>query len=114
MHSADFAKKIPGRVAWKLIRYSFVFRVKKIARSRAEILIATCERYKEKNNKYPGKLSDLVPDFIKKIPVAKYTLTSNKFFYITSQDSHLLFYVTMPPFGRPTYSFEKQKWAYID
>jgi len=86
----------------------------KIARSRAAMLIAACEKYKDKNNKYPENLSDLVPHFIKKIPVAKYTLTSNRFFYITSKDSHLLFYMAMPPFGRPTYSFEKQKWTDID
>ena len=86
----------------------------KIARSRAGMLIATCEKYKDKNNKYPEKLSDLVPEFIKKIPVAKYTLASNRFFYISSKNSHILFYTSMPPSGRPTYSFEKQKWAYID
>ena len=86
----------------------------KIARSRAEMLIEICEKYKDKNNAYPENLSDLVPDFISKIPVAKYTLQSNQFFYISSTDSHSLFYVAMPPFGRPTYSFEKQKWIYID
>ena len=86
----------------------------KIARSRAEMLIETCEKYKKKNNEYPENLSDLVPDFISEIPVAKYTLNSNRFFYISSKDSHLLFYMAMPPFGRPTYSFEKQKWTYID
>jgi hypothetical protein len=31
-----------------------------------------------------------------------------------SKNSHLLFYTSMPPFGRPTYSFENQKWAYTD
>lgn len=86
----------------------------KIARNRAEMLIATCEKYKDKNSEYPESLSDLVPDFIKEIPVAKYTLTSNRFFYISSKNSHILFYTSMPPSGRPTYSFEKQKWVYID
>ena len=86
----------------------------KIARSRAEMLIATCEKYKDKNSEYPENLSDLVPDFINKIPVAKYTLASNRFFYISSKNSHLLFYTSLPPSGRPTYSFEKQAWAYMD
>jgi hypothetical protein len=86
----------------------------KIARSRAEVLIAACEKYKGKNNEYPENLSDLVPDFINEVPVAKYALMSNRFFYITSKDSHLLFYMAMPPFGRPTYNFERQKWTYID
>ena len=78
------------------------------------MLIETCEKYKDKNNEYPESLTDLVPDFISEIPVAKYTLNSNRFFYISSKDSHSLFYMAMPPFGRPTYSFEKQKWVYID
>lgn len=86
----------------------------KIARSRADMLIETCEKYKKKNNEYPENLSDLVPDFINEIPVAKYTLNSNRFFYTASKGSHSLFYMAMPPYGRPTYSFEKQKWAYVD
>jgi hypothetical protein len=86
----------------------------KIARSRAEILIAACENYRDKNNEYPENLSDLVPDFINEIPDAKYTLNSNRFFYISSKGSHSLFYMKLPPYGRPTYCFEKQKWAHID
>ena len=35
------------------------------------MLIATCEKYRDKNSEYPQNLSDLVPDFIKEIPVAK-------------------------------------------
>lgn len=86
----------------------------KMARSRAEVLIEACEKYKDINNEYPEKLSDLVPDFINEIPVAKYTQMSNRFFYIASEDSHLLLYVAVAPFGRPTYNFEKQKWTYMD
>lgn len=85
-----------------------------IARSRAEMLIETCEKYRNKNNEYPESLTDLVPDFISEIPVAKYTLNSNRFYYISSEDSHSLFYMAVPPYGRPTYSFEKKKWVYID
>jgi hypothetical protein len=55
----------------------------KIARSRAAMLIATCEEYRDKNSEYPENLSDLVPDFIKEIPVAKYTLASNRLIYIS-------------------------------
>ena len=86
----------------------------KIARSRAEVLIVACEKYKDTNKKYPERLSDLVPDFIKKVPVAKYAHMSKKFYYIASKDSHQLFYMSMPPFGRPTYNFERQEWSYID
>lgn len=65
-----------------------------------------------------GKLAQFTTtdpfDEVKEIPVAKYTLASNRFFYISSKNSHILFYTSMPPSGRPTYSFEKQKWAYTD
>jgi uncharacterized membrane protein YqjE len=86
----------------------------KIARSRAEVLIVACEKYKDTNKKYPERLSDLVPDFIREIPVAKYTLGSNRFYYIASEESHLLLYTAMPPFGKPTYNFEKREWSYTD
>ena len=86
----------------------------KIAWGRAEILIEACNNYKNKNNIYPKKLSDLVPEFINKIPVAKYTIISSKFSYLASEESHMLFYMAMPPFGRPTYSFERQEWTYLD
>ena len=65
-----------------------------------------------------GKLAQFTTtdpfDEVKEIPVAKYTLASNRFFYISSKNSHILFYTSMPTSGRPTYSFEKQKWAYMD
>ncbi|MBN3040834.1 MAG: hypothetical protein JW867_06870 [Candidatus Omnitrophica bacterium] len=86
----------------------------KIAENRAKILIEACEKYKKINNKYPDKLQDLVPIFISKVPAAKYTLASNKFYYLKTEDSHILFYMHIPPFGRPTYNFEKKQWAYMD
>ena len=97
-----------------ILIFTSIFINNKLARSRAEMLIATCERYKDKNSEYPESLSNLVPDFINEIPVAKYTLNSNNFFYISSKNSHFLSYTTMPPFGRQMYSFEEQKWTYID
>jgi hypothetical protein len=39
---------------------------------------------------------------------------SKKLYYIASKDSHQLFYMAMPPFGRPTYDFERREWAFID
>mgnify|MGYP006293129437 CR=1 FL=1 len=86
----------------------------RISISRANILIYACEKYKEKNNTYPKDLSALVPDFIDKIPIAKYTLLFNRFFYIARKNSHSLFYMDLPPFGRPTYLFERRYWVYID
>jgi hypothetical protein len=91
-----------------------IFINNKIAKSRAEAVIGACEKYKDKNQEYPEKLSDLVPDFINKVPLSKYTFGSNRFMYLASKEAHLLFYTAMPPFGRPTYNFEKQRWSYTD
>lgn len=86
----------------------------KIARSRAEMVIAACKKYKDRNKEYPETLTDLVPEFINKVPVAKYVFGSNEFYYIVSNGSHLLSYTAMPPFGKPIYNFESKRWAYID
>ncbi|MBT6837269.1 MAG: hypothetical protein HOA61_14625 [Bacteroidetes bacterium] len=86
----------------------------KIARNRAQVLIAACEKFKYTNNEYPKRLTDLIPKFIDKIPVAKYTFISNRFFYISSKESHLLSYTVVPPFRRSIYNFTSKKWAFID
>jgi hypothetical protein len=41
-------------------------------------------------------------------------LTFNDFWYRTSPESTVLFYVELPPFGRPTYSFTRNEWGYLD
>jgi len=87
----------------------------KIARSRGEMIIAACEKYKDKNHEYPEKLSALVPDFINEIPVAKYTLMTSSFSYLSyTKDSHSLLYINLWPFGRWVYPLEDQKWTYLD
>ncbi len=86
----------------------------KLARHRAENLIVAIEKYHQEKGHYPEKLSNLVPEYISNIPLAKYTLMSNEFRYINQKDTQALFYVALPPFGRPTYSFNRQMWGYID
>jgi len=86
----------------------------KIARYRAKKIIQACENYKNKFHRYPGKLPEIVPEFMETIPLAKYTLTSNRFGYIAAKDNHLLYYIAIPPFGRATYRFENQQWGLID
>ena len=86
----------------------------KIARSRATQIITAVEKFKAVNNKYPIKLSELAPDYIKAIPRAKYTLYSNEFSYYNLEDDPFIYYVEVPPFGRTTYHFNQKKWGYID
>lgn len=85
-----------------------------IARHRAETLIAAIEAFVQKNDRFPEKLDELVPDFIDHVPSAKYTLAFSSFYYGSSPDSHSLSYVALPPFGRPIYNFETSNWWYLD
>jgi hypothetical protein len=85
-----------------------------IAARRADRIIVAVEKFHSKTNRFPSALSELVPEFIKRVPLAKYTLGFNSFEYIQNQTDPLLLYVATPPFGRPTYSFARRTWAYID
>ncbi|MFZ3073041.1 MAG: hypothetical protein WA162_07340 [Thermodesulfobacteriota bacterium] len=122
---AVFSTKVPELKRYRLRRAAvfigamamvFVFNWanNQIARKRAETLIAAVKAFNQKHQRYPAKLEELAPDFIDRVPIAKYTLTDNSFRYISTQENHSLFYVSMPPFGRPTYSFERNEWFYVD
>jgi len=84
------------------------------AGKKAELLIAACEEYRTVHITYPERLTDLVPDFIAKIPKAKYAYAAGQFHYVSREDSHLLWYVSFPPFGKRTYSFEAKEWGFLD
>jgi hypothetical protein len=81
---------------------------------KAELLIAACEEYRTVNIVYPESLTDLVPDFIDKIPKAKYAYAAGQFHYVSREDSHLLWYVSFPPFGKRIYRFETKEWGFLD
>lgn len=85
-----------------------------LAQSRAEELITAARHYEARHHRLPDGLQDLAPDFIPEVPLAKYTLLFNNFRYIAIKGRHSLFWVDVPPFGRPTYRFEENKWDYID
>jgi hypothetical protein len=84
----------------------------KIAHNRAEKLVTAIKAYRQTENKYPEKLQDLVPKYISKVPLAKYTMMYNDFHY--SGKHHFLFYVSFPPFTRPTYFFDRNNWGVDD
>jgi hypothetical protein len=86
----------------------------RLARSRAETLVSAVKAFHDKNQRYPKILEELVPDHVKQVPLAKYTFTFNRFSYLTSDQGTSLLYVSFPPFGRPTYSFTRNAWHYID
>lgn len=89
---------------------------RQVAEDRAQRIIAAAENYKTANGKYPDRLDQLAPQFIAEIPTkARVTFTDIGFRYLTgSEDSHLLMYVAMPPFGRRIYNFETKSWGFID
>ncbi|MBI5888260.1 MAG: hypothetical protein HZB82_06070 [Deltaproteobacteria bacterium] len=101
-------------IAAMLFVFAFNWGNNQIARKRAEMLIAAVKSFNEKHRRYPANLGELAPDFIDRVPVAKYTLTSNSFFYFSTPENHILFYISMPPFGRPYYNFVRNEWGYLD
>jgi hypothetical protein len=106
------------RIALGLLAVSLVFALNvannKLARSRAETLIAAVEAFHNAEKRYPAKLDELAPTYIAEVPLAKYTLLFNQFSYHSSGDLAMLSYVSLPPFGRPTYNFKKKSWGYLD
>jgi len=86
-----------------------------IAIKRTEMIADACERYKANFGEYPSELTMLVPEFMKEIPSAKLDfLFPSRFHYISLKDAHTIWYVKVPPSGRPTYSLERKTWGYID
>lgn len=85
-----------------------------IAQHRAEALVVTVKAYHAKYRCYPTALADLAPEFIDRVPIAKYTFWGFFWYAKYECDRAVLFYVKVPPFGRPTYSFERDEWIYLD
>lgn len=85
-----------------------------IAKRRADVLVSAVKAFHTKNQRYPKSLEELVPHYVERIPLAKYTLTFDQFWYYSEGSDARLFYVKFPPFGRPTYSFARDKWTYVD
>lgn len=86
----------------------------RLAEQRAQRLVAAVKGFHQKHQRYPSTLEELVPEFIDRVPRAKYTLGSGDFRYLSGPKTHALLYVKFPPFGRPTYNFEQGRWGYLD
>jgi len=84
------------------------------ARQEAEVVIAAVKAFRADNQRYPRTLGELVPRYVDAVPRAKYTLSLNHFTYLPAGEAPLLYYVALPPFGRPTYSFATGRWGYLD
>lgn len=86
----------------------------RIARHRAERVIAACRQYETKYHRLPDRLQELVPEFLPSVPRAKYTLLFGDFTYFVSYEkTHRFYYVAFPPFARVIYSFESGRWSTV-
>lgn len=86
----------------------------RLAKSRADALVTAVKAFHAKNQRYPKTLDELVPNYLDRVPLAKYTLMFNRFTYFNLKGYVTLSYVDLPPFGRPTYDFARDKWGYLD
>jgi hypothetical protein len=79
-------------------------------------LIAACRQYEARHGRLPDRLDELVPDLIRSVPLAKYTLIPpfNRFMYTARSGHHSLMWVALPPFGRPSCVFEDNRWGFLD
>ena len=71
----------------------------KLARSRANDVIAAVGQYEAKHQKFPARLEELVPEFLPKVPRAKFGgMTSGEFRYrISGKGQPVLEYMFLPP-----------------
>ena len=81
-----------------------------IAKGRAEKIVSVCQEYKAKNGVYPTSLKDLVPDFIVKIPRAKYTVMWGVYKYVENK----IIYVSEPFSVTPAYDLTEKKWTFVN
>lgn len=87
----------------------------RMARERATRLVAAVNTYHEREGAWPATLEILVPRYIESVPRAKYTAIFGDFrYYVAPSQAPRLEYTSLPPFGRPVYNFEKQRWNYLD
>jgi predicted PurR-regulated permease PerM len=94
--------------------FAFIVVNNRMARERAEVLIAAVRNFRAAEQRYPLNLQELVPKYASEIPRAKYTFALNTFTYSATGAAPTLSYTSLPPYGRPTYSFDRGEWRFID
>jgi hypothetical protein len=80
----------------------------------ADEIINTVEKFKEVKGDYPRRLSELVPEYMSRVPVCAYRLAGRQYHYSYTGTSHYLMWAQLPPFGRRVYDFQDKGWAYLD
>jgi hypothetical protein len=86
----------------------------RIAKANAVRIVDACEQFRADDGRFPHTLDELVPEYLKFIPRAKYCLFWGKYLYFNNDGDPILTWVDVPPFGRPTYDFQNRRWGYVD
>lgn len=83
----------------------------RMADRRAIKIGSACLAFHAKYQHHSGRLDELVPDFLPSVPVAKYTLGGNNFFYFSPPEGRepILYYEAFSPSGRRFYHMETSK-----
>ncbi len=57
-----------------------------------------------------------MPAYLPSIPAAKWSFAFRRFEYhrVAREDDASLFWVSVPPFGRPSYRFKERRWSFVD
>lgn len=76
-----------------------------LATDRADEVISAVDKFHSRHQHYPTSLRELVPEYVKEIPRAKYTLLFGSFYYSDSEGKPNLMYYGWPPFERRNYRF---------
>ncbi len=82
-----------------------------VANRNMKTVIRAVEAYKGEYGRYPDSLSQLVPEFLKKVPAAKPALMAASFSYLTQPGRHTIRYMTMPLNSFEYYEFERKRWG---
>lgn len=85
-----------------------------VAEANAQRVVAACEEYHAANGRFPEKLEELAPRYVKSVPVAKYCLGPSRVFYYSNGGTPMLFWQVVPPHYRKIYNFETRSWSYLD
>jgi hypothetical protein len=83
-----------------------------VAEANARRVIVACEEYHAASGRFPEKLDELVPQYMKSIPFAKYCL-AGRFAYHNFGEPKLDWQV-VPPYYRKIYKFDTRSWSYLD
>jgi hypothetical protein len=107
-----------ARIAVPILALALVFGnaavQSRIATTNADRIIKACEQFTAANGRYPTKLDELLPQYLRSVPRAKYSVAFAEFSYWSLEGRHGLMWIAIPPFSRMIYNFEQRKWGKLD